>query len=128
MAQIRDTDIIRTPEVTVDPRLFLPEGVIDMSLKSAEIEPDSPVGVPLEDVLEDDNAVDPSDVVYDDGSAPETDEGGQEEVDTLPTPQYILVLDQVVRFAPDGKALVDVTIEVEDIPGISNYEVRMTKV
>lgn len=124
MAQIRDTNVIRTPEVTVDPRLFLPDGIIDMTTKSPEIDPDAPTAFPAS-TGEDLEIVD-GEVIYDEGTDTSTGEGGFEN-DTLPTPQYILVLNQVIRIAPDGKALVDVTIDVEDIPGITNYEVRVAK-
>jgi hypothetical protein len=118
MAQIRDTDIIRTPEVTVDPRLFVPEGVIDMSVKSPEIDPDNPVDVP--DI---DEGVAPGEIISDAGA----DNISNLEDFTLPTPNSVTVVEQTMRFGPDGRAVVDVVIEVEDVPGISNYDVRTTK-
>jgi hypothetical protein len=117
MAQIRDTDIIRTPEVTVDPRLFVPEGVIDMNAKSPEIDPDNPVDVPVELIDE------VGEIISD---APADNISNLEDF-TLPTPNSVTVVEQTMRFGPDGRAVVDVVIEVEDVPGISNYDVRTTK-
>lgn len=135
MAQIRDTDIIRTPEVTLDPRLFIPDGVIDIGVKSSEIDPDLPT--PNPDDTEDLDATsgnstdtpgtgDGGEVVY----TPPTNndiptEGG--DVDRLPTPQTLVIVSQTIRIAPDGSSLVDVVVEVEDIPGVTNYDVRVTK-
>lgn len=134
MAQIRDTDIIRTPEVNLDPRLFVPDGVIDIGTKSTEIDSDNPT--PTSDTGEtSDDAVDSStgsgtgdggDVVYE---LPTNDDIPVEsgETDALPTPQFIEIVSQTIRIAPDGSSLVDVVINVEDIPGVTNYDVRVTK-
>jgi hypothetical protein len=118
MAQIRDTDIIQTPEVTLDPRLFVPGDVIDMSVKSPEIDPDNPIDVPTEATGEE------GDVIAD---AEGADNISNLENFTLPAPNSIVVAEQTIRFGPDGRAVVDVVIEVEDVPGISNYDVRTTK-
>jgi hypothetical protein len=122
MAQIRDTDIIRTPEVTVDPRLFVPDGVIDVQAKSTEIDPDNPVDVPELDVVDETTG---EGVIYD-----SFDDAGRDSTDndTLPAPQSIEVVQQDVKFGPDGSVLVDVIIAVEEAPGITDYEVRVTKV
>lgn len=134
MAQIRDTDIIRTPEVTIDPRLFVPTSVLGISVKSSEIDPDLPTPNPAddEDISDstspsgDTGSGDGSDVVYEPPSNNDIPaESG--EVDKLPTPQTLTIVSQTIRIAPDGSSLVDVVIEVEDIPGVSNYDVRVTK-
>lgn len=134
MAQIRDTDIIRTPEVTLDPRLFIPDGVIDIGVKSTEIDPDNPTptadtGETSDDATDSNSEVgtgDGGEVVYE---PPTNDdiptEGG--ESDMLPTPQFIEIVSQTIRIAPDGSSMVDVVINVEDIPGVTNYDVRVTK-
>lgn len=134
MAQIRDTDIIRTPEVAIDPRLFIPDGVIDIGVKSSEIDPDNPTptadnGETSEDTVDSPTDTvgtgDGTDVVY----TPPTNDVPVEsgELDMLPTPQSIVIVSQTIRIAPDGSSLVDVVIDVEDIPGVSNYDVRVTK-
>lgn len=135
MAQIRDTDIIRTPDVNLDPRLFVPEGVIDIGVKSNEIDPDLPTPNPEDEddatgadsgSNSDAGSGDGGDVVY----TPPTNnnvpaESGETEM--LPTPQSITIVSQTIRIAPDGSSLVDVVIDVEDIPGVPNYDVRVTK-
>jgi hypothetical protein len=133
MAQIRDTDIIRTPEVNLDPRLFIPDGVIDIGVKSSGIDPENPTDTPsatsaeaIEGVeVDDSGTTDDGEVHYDEPSNLPVESGDEE--DKLPTPQYIEIVSQTIRIAPDGSSLVDVVINVEDIPGISNYDVRMTK-
>ena len=115
MAQIRDTDIIKTPPVTLDPRLFVPGDVIDMGILSPEIDPDNPVDVPTGEEGE---------IIID---AEGADNISNLQDFTLPTPNTITVVEQTVRFTPDGRAVVDVVIEVEDVPGIDDYDVRTTK-
>lgn len=134
MAQIRDTDIIRTPGVNLDPRLFIPDGVIDIGVKSNEIDPDNPTptsdnGDTDVDTVDggsaDTGTGDGGDVVYEPPTNDIPVESGAEE--TLPTPQFIEIVSQTIRIAPDGSTLVDVVIDVEDIPGVTNYDVRVTK-
>lgn len=135
MAQIRDTDIIRTPEVTLDPRLFIPDGVIDIGVRSTEIDPDTPTPTADDTDAVDDGTTGSADtgsgtgdggVVYDPPTNADIPvESG--ESDKLPTPQTMTIISQTIRIAPDGSSLVDVVIEVEDIPGVPNYDVRITK-
>lgn len=133
MAQIRDTDIIRTPEVTLDPRLFIPDGVIDIGVRSTEIDPDTPTPTTDDSDAIDDGTTGSTDtgsgdggVVYDPPTGVDIPvESG--ESDKLPTPQTVTIISQTIRIAPDGSSLVDVVIEVEDIPGVTNYDVRITK-
>ena len=43
-------------------------------------------------------------------------------------PEIIGIVSQDVRVAANGTQVVDVIVEVTDIPGITNYEFRVTKV
>lgn len=122
MAQIKDTNIIRTPETTLDPRLFIPPDVIDMKSKSIEIDPENPISAPNLDEPGDETTGDG--VIYD---IFDTTEGVGTNNDTLPTPESISIVQQVIKFAPDGRAYVDVIVEVENVPGITNYELRINK-
>lgn len=45
----------------------------------------------------------------------------------LDAPSSLTIVSQTVRTAPDGRQVVDIVIEVEDIPGALNYELRVTK-
>lgn len=44
------------------------------------------------------------------------------------TPDIIGLTSQTVRTSNTGNQVIDVVIEVEDIPGIENYEFRVTKI
>lgn len=48
--------------------------------------------------------------------------------DRLPAPTSIQVLSQTIRTSSDGTQVVDIEIEVEDVPGAFNYEIRLTKI
>lgn len=42
-------------------------------------------------------------------------------------PETIEIITQEVRTAPDGRQVIDIIIEVEDVPGAVKYDVRITK-
>lgn len=42
-------------------------------------------------------------------------------------PAYMTVISQTARVLSDGNTVVDVVIDVEDIPGVANYEVGFIK-
>jgi hypothetical protein len=42
----------------------------------------------------------------------------------LMPPENITIIDQIVRKGPDGRTVVDLVIEVQDMPGATEYEVR----
>lgn len=46
--------------------------------------------------------------------------------DILEAPGSLEVVSQTVRTAPDGRQVVDLVIEVEDVDGALNYELRVT--
>lgn len=45
---------------------------------------------------------------------------------SLRPPENIRILEQIVRQGVGGKDIVDLIIEVEDVPGATQYEVRVT--
>lgn len=47
--------------------------------------------------------------------------------DQLSFPSYINIISQTVNTMPDGTQLVDVVIDIEDIPGADKYEVKIVK-
>lgn len=127
MGQISTANVIKTPEVVLNPVFFLPPDVIDVRVGDTS-EPTEDDGVTYDDVVEaDDVIVDGSDddSVVDTPNVPIDDDG--EGAEALPTPQWMQIIDQQVRIAPDGKAVVDVVIELEDITGATEYDIRMTK-
>jgi hypothetical protein len=66
---------------------------------------------------------DPSDIYYYD-----TDTGENDFVGGIPTPHILGVIEQTVRTLPSGTQVVDIVLEVEDIPGIEEFEVRVAKI
>lgn len=52
--------------------------------------------------------------------------GGDTEIG-LPTPAIIQVKSQTVNILEDGTATIDVVLEVEDIQGVFEYDIRVAK-
>lgn len=46
----------------------------------------------------------------------------------LPVPQDFTIVSQIIRLSPDGRQLVDVVFDTSDLEGVTNFEVRVTKV
>ena len=57
----------------------------------------------------------------------ETGEGEDAADDILDPPGSMEIISQTVRTAPDGRQVIDVVIEVEDIAAATDYEIRVTK-
>lgn len=101
-------------KVTIDPRFAAPEVIGVEYLDNGTL------------VFADDNpdmiVASPSDFVTVE-SAPE--QTGQLEAPSLINPpESITLLQELVRFSPDGSAVVDVVIEISDVPGAAEYESR----
>lgn len=47
--------------------------------------------------------------------------------DELAVPSTFEIISQTLRTGPDGAQVVDVVVEVEDVPGAVKYEIRITK-
>lgn len=47
---------------------------------------------------------------------------------SLRPPAWLKLISQTVRKGPTGIQVVDIVIEVEDVPGVDDYQVRVTKV
>jgi hypothetical protein len=108
-------------DVVIDPTFFLPPDVIDMRAGYEDDIEDGDADVSYDDILDVDDLddVSPTDEpVVDD----QPDNSG-----SLPTPNNFSVVEQHVRIAPDGKAVVDVVIEFVD-GGQFEYDIRVTKV
>lgn len=107
-----------TTEITrdFDPNLELPEGLKNARISTAPDvtedvpDPDADIDVQIETFNDDDSQLD-------------EDEVGNE----LGVPGSFVIISQSVRTAPDGRQVVDVVIDVEEIPGAVKYEVRTTK-
>jgi hypothetical protein len=130
MSQISTANVIKTPEVVLNPVFFLPPDVVDVRVEDTS-DPTEEDGVTYDDVIDADDALTEDGSSTDDGTVVDTpniplDDDG-EGAEVLPTPQWMQIIDQQVRIAPDGKAVVDVVIELEDVTGATEYDVRMTK-
>lgn len=101
----------------IDPAFPMPEGMDPQVWQRAEYSSIQPGGVPIEG-----NGVNGVDsdttIVEDDSDAPET----------VPTPDNLVISGQVLRRAQDGTIVVDIIVDVDEVPGAENYEFRLTKV
>lgn len=114
---------IKREPTALDPMFFIPEGVDelvydeDLSYQANTSASEGDVDDDLAEVEFNDDNVDygsPDDVDYTD--APET-------------PQIIgIIPPQVLRTGDSGAEVVDVILEVEDVDGVTNYELRVTKI
>lgn len=106
---------------TVDKRFSIPLGLVDLeydndnSAPFDSFQPDAPevpiddgTGVVVPNILGNQQTT----LVQTFGSQP---------------PANITVISQTVKIFPDGSHKVDVLIDVTDVPGISEYDVRLTK-
>jgi hypothetical protein len=119
MSQISTSNVIKTPEVVLNPAFFLPPDVIDVRVADTS-DPSQ------EDEVTYDDVVDVDDILVEDTPNVSIDDDG-EGGEILPTPQWMTIIEQQVRISTDGTAVVDVIIELEDVTGATEYDVRVTK-
>ena len=101
-----------------DPNLELPVG-----LKNVNVTPTVQEGTVV-DNPSDDFDLDVQLESYEDEASDEPDEDVPNDI--LEPPGSFEIVSQTVRTAPDGRQVVDIVIEVEDMPGASDYEFRIT--
>lgn len=103
--QLNTGQIVTKPEIIIDPMFPMPPGVLGVrqgdGLTDSDIES-----------FEDDG----SEYSLDD--VEETTDAG-----TLAPPSSIIVVGQTARVV-NGRTVIDVQIEIEDVPGMEDYEVR----
>lgn len=114
---VSSRDIKQRGPTTVDPRFAIPVGLIDVEHKKDDT-------IPVEFGVDSEPT--------DGGGVEVVDIGGNTQPDPQPTfpyqpPTNMTVVNQLVRILPDGSHVVDVLIDVVDVPGITEYEVRTTK-
>lgn len=113
-----------TKDKGLDPSFFLPPNVIDLRYSntngdSADGEEDGgpePLDTespPMGEVLNDEG--------FGDLSSPEV-------AAALPIPEGLTIVSQTVRTKPGGGYVVDVVVDVTDMPGIENFDLAVTKV
>jgi len=106
------------PPIKIDPNFTLPPNIINTEF----INPD--------DVVRSESRGDDGEIVtvsYDENSQPDEPLGDSDVADTLYPPSTVTVIEQQVRALSGGNYAVDVIIEVEDVAGAEEYEVRLTK-
>jgi hypothetical protein len=113
------------PPIEIDPNFFLPPTVVDMRYRNLEDASDSTT-------TRSDQTGEVVNVDYDEVSYSElerdTDPFENESVSTIISPpDYVTVVSQQVRVASDGKFVVDIILDVEDVPDAIQYDVRLTK-
>jgi hypothetical protein len=110
------------PPIEIDPNFFLPPDVVDMRYKEPDEENDSAL-------VRDESTGEVVSVDYDEVGVSDIDgsESGGSDSDALFPPDYVTVVSQEVRVTGDGKFVVDVILDVEDIQGVIQYDVRLTK-
>jgi hypothetical protein len=109
-------------ETYIDPQFFLPPGVFDIKY------------APGNEVNSEENATEFSD--YDSGDSEVTETANDDDTwasvtpesnSVLPIPDTITIVSQTVKAAAGGGYLVDIVIDVPDLPGVENYDVAVTK-
>ena len=101
-----------------DPNLEAP-----VDLKNVRVTPTVQEGT-TQSVIDNDAEIDVQTETLDDIES-ELDEDYADDV--LDTPSAFDIISQTVRTAPDGRQVVDIIIDVEEIVGALDYEVRVTK-
>lgn len=118
--QIKDINVIKKEETLINPIFFMPPDVIDVR-----------PGVREEDYYEDPTAFDEFTIddlnTIDDAANNIPDDELEDTEEFIEVPQYVRIVDQQIRFSPDGTAVVDVIIEIEEVAAATEYDVRVTK-
>jgi hypothetical protein len=117
-------NVTATQPIEIDPNFFLPPNVVDMRYINLEDAGDSAT------TRDDDGDIVP--VNYDNsdyyGSEEESAEAGTGAVSPfISPPDTVVVVSQQARVTSDGRTVIDVTLDVQDVPGAVNYDVRLTK-
>jgi len=108
--------------IKIDPNFFLPPNVVEMSYVDIEDNGDNTTERSAETgnvvgMQYDDEIVELDDLPVEAGAASTV----------LSPPDGITVVSQNVRVTADGKYVVDVIIDVADVPGVSGYDRSLTK-
>ncbi len=121
---INSNQIIKKPDVVINPNFFLPPGVVDARYPNDEEVTTGDVDI-ISDITDttDDIVNTDGDTVTDDPS----DVGEVNDTDKLYPPDTVIVVSQTIRFSETGQQVVDVILEVPDVQDSIQVDVRMTK-
>lgn len=118
MPQIRPNQIISAKPIKVNPTMASPRDLTGIALSLEEILQRGNVSTPATDGLSD---------VIDDNTFISPDTSNQIEHPPPRTPAILGVKSQTVGFQPDGTAKIDLVLIVEDLDGITEYDIRVAK-
>jgi hypothetical protein len=117
LMSINSNQIIKKPDVVIDPNFFLPPGVVDARYPNGtEVDQNE-----VDETTDVEDA--PVEIVFDEPA--ETDEDN--DVTTLYPPDSVIVVSQTIRTGDNGQQVVDVILEVEDVSDSIQVDVRMAK-
>jgi hypothetical protein len=116
MSQIKPTQIIQGRKLRINPNMGLP---VDLDPQQNNVVEG------LQNIYQPE--IDPATGEVVDQSSISSESQLQQEDPTPSTPVIISVKEQIVKFMPDGTAKVDVILEVQDIAGAVEYDIRVAK-
>jgi hypothetical protein len=118
MSQIKPTQIIPSKVSSTSPNVAMPVD-LDPNQRSLVIENKVSLG---------NLSIDPqTGNILDQNTSTGTESLLQQDDATPSTPAIITVKQQVVKIMPDGTSKIDVVLEVQDIPGAVEYDIRVAK-
>ena len=109
-------NVASTQPAVLDPNFFLPPNVVDLRYLNDN---------DTDGLYPDDDLVD--DTESDSGLPADGDSTVSDPTASLLPPANITIVSQTVRPVSGGNYVVDVVIDVEDVPGITSYETRLSK-
>lgn len=124
--QIRERNIVRSPDIVVDPHFFVPDNIIGVRMadedETLSNDPnDESLDTQVDDIY-DENASGDS---LDDGASYSDDV--TDDPQALNTPTGLIIVSQTPRIGSDGRTVVDVVFDVSDVAGATDYEIRVTR-
>lgn len=108
--RIKSTQITHIPPIPIHPVSFLPDDITGVRVTDGSI-------------VQDNGQIDILATSQDTSSDPPTGAGG---LSSLQAPQWMVIVSQIAHSGPGGTTLIDAVIDVEDIPGANDYEMRVT--
>jgi hypothetical protein len=111
-------------ETYIDPNFFLPPNVFDIRYIDKD---DTSEGEDVPELSESDSG--PTDIDTIDTVTAEDDYASAlpETTNPLPIPDGLTVVSQTVKAAAGGGYLVDIVVDIPDMPGVENFDVAVTK-
>jgi hypothetical protein len=120
MEQIRATQIIPVRELSQNPFVAPPK---DLELNTKEsngtVVPKASISVPTNTGIDYDPVLNPGGLSYGDGL--------NDAAQPPAVPHIIGIKEQIVNMHDDGTSTIDLVLKIEDIPGVTEYDIRIAK-